>query len=584
MWGRPVRQATAWAAAADGTSTTTLVHRNELNEQQRPGSLVHVPQKYSLGKGLGEGTRWAAKLMRTMVKRQGTATFEGLLFYSGSYIDEHSLDPSGHVAEALKKPGVLFITNHSDVATSGGSMVSSMRGTPIKSAPDGGLVDVRTQVVIDPATLEDDTVDDGHENFHFGGYVAFKFKTRKGSSKEQPVAVESFTPCTPLNINHTGDILPSALWTDTVPSAQLVMAPACPWGLEISPSWPLRHMMIMEGGDYDGESIRGFYDPVSGFGEGCAYRASADGRSNEGYAIPLVDMGTEFEAQPLRDRRGLTDNAVARRLLAQPREHRAWLRHQHELTIDTASAPIRIAKSAVTRPISLCAPGGVPFQLNKTASDATFVVETVIAGDGDSRNLAPLHPPSLSARMRGVAKWLAPARARTLKLAQKTIRRNIFAKVGRMRDDTRVSLLTIPIPEFGQEKAAALDVWRVLDVSNMDTAEMSYHFEDGVESIQDTIGLSGGMHPKETGFFVFEHHAKNEITYSPVHDLLCLTVAIRWYDMGGDWRAGTPEQPEDPSLQYSLVQGTWVTEAELSQETQGDRKRKYGVFLDTLYK
>ena len=54
--------------------------------------------------------------------------------------------------------------------------------------------------------------------------------------------------------------------------------------------------------------------------------------------------------------------------------------------------------------------------------------------------------------------------------------------------------------------------------------------------------------------------------------------------MGGDWRAGAPERPNDESLRYSLVQNTWVTEEQLNAETLGDRKRKHGVFLDTLYK
>ena len=40
-WGRPTRQATA----RDGTDV--LVHRNELNEQQRSGGLVLVPHQYS---------------------------------------------------------------------------------------------------------------------------------------------------------------------------------------------------------------------------------------------------------------------------------------------------------------------------------------------------------------------------------------------------------------------------------------------------------------------------------------------------------------------------------------------------------
>ena len=44
------------------------------------------------------------------------------------------------------------------------------------------------------------------------------------------------------------------------------------------------------------------------------------------------------------------------------------------------------------------------------------------------------------------------------------------------------------------------------------------------------------------------------------------------------------DRPTADELQYSLVQDKWVSEEELNQETLGDRKRKYGVFLDTLYK
>ena len=45
-----------------------------------------------------------------------------------------------------------------------------------------------------------------------------------------------------------------------------------------------------------------------------------------------------------------------------------------------------------------------------------------------------------------------------------------------------------------------------------------------------------------------------------------------------------PEIPDDASLQYSLVKDKWVTEDELNLETLGDRKRKFGAFIDTLYK
>ena len=69
------------------------------------------------------------------------------------------------------------------------------------------------------------------------------------------------------------------------------------------------------------------------------------------------------------------------------------------------------------------------------------------------------------------------------------------------------SLMKLDIIEFGQEKAAALDVWPVLDISNMAEGEFSYVWEDGIESVEDTIGFKGGIHPKETGFFIFEQPA-----------------------------------------------------------------------------
>ena len=306
--------------------------------------------------------------------------------------------------------------------------------------------------------------------------------------------------------------------------------------------------------------------------------------------IPRAVEGDEVIMLPLFRRGDLSSIPDAMSILTIPREFRPWLRHQHEVVLNLSQFP-RVPKSAVLHPIYICAPGGVPFQLNKTPSELTFVAELALisgsTGDGhppSAPRLTALHPPSLSARMRGVAQWLAPPRARTLKLAQQAIRRNVFEKIKLMKDDTRVSVFKLEIKQFGQEKAAALDVWKVLDISNMDNAELSYPFEDGVDSIADTISFKGGMHPKEYGFFIFEHHKHNEISYSPVHDTLRLVLRVRWYDNKGDWRAGVPETPDDASLQYSLVKDKWVTEDELNQETLGDRKRKFGAFIDTLYK
>ena len=117
MWGRPVRQATAHVrppAAPDGEAggaapeNNVLVHRNELNEQQRPGDLVLVPRKR-------RGDSWEAKLIRSMGSAAGDPSnvmCDGLLFYSGADIKRGGLDKHGKIEAALKKPRVLFITNH----------------------------------------------------------------------------------------------------------------------------------------------------------------------------------------------------------------------------------------------------------------------------------------------------------------------------------------------------------------------------------------------------------------------------------------------------------------------------------------
>ena len=147
MWGRPVRQATAHAApvhdAAVGAELDVLVHRNELNEQQRPGQLVLVPLQRD-----GGSKRWSAKLLRNMSCAEDGATITncvGLLVYTGADIDRGNLDPNGVIPSALKKAYVSFLTNHVHSADSGRGMVSGMRGTPIELGPNGGLVDVRTR-------------------------------------------------------------------------------------------------------------------------------------------------------------------------------------------------------------------------------------------------------------------------------------------------------------------------------------------------------------------------------------------------------------------------------------------------------
>jgi hypothetical protein len=136
MWCRPVRQATAHSLPADGEMSKVLVHRNELNEQQRqrPGSLILFPQTFRKGTSLGTVTRWMPKLVREMLLNQEGNTSgilcDSLLLYSGDYIRLNNLDTRGKIPDALLKKNVLFATNHIDVS-SGAGMVSSMRGVPV---------------------------------------------------------------------------------------------------------------------------------------------------------------------------------------------------------------------------------------------------------------------------------------------------------------------------------------------------------------------------------------------------------------------------------------------------------------------
>ena len=66
----------------------------------------------------------------------------------------------------------------------------------------------------------------------------------------------TWTKCTTANIDSIDALLPKDVWADKVASEALVIEPACPWGPCIGEALPLRHVMIIEGGEYDGESIR----------------------------------------------------------------------------------------------------------------------------------------------------------------------------------------------------------------------------------------------------------------------------------------------------------------------------------------
>ena len=63
MFLRPTRQATA---RCPNDAEQALVHRNELNEQQRPGDLILFPQQFLETRGAKAETKWVPKLIREM--------------------------------------------------------------------------------------------------------------------------------------------------------------------------------------------------------------------------------------------------------------------------------------------------------------------------------------------------------------------------------------------------------------------------------------------------------------------------------------------------------------------------------------
>ena len=63
MFARPTRGATARSV---GDPSAAVLHRNELNEQQRPGGLVLFPQAFAPAKGEKAVPRWIPKLIRRM--------------------------------------------------------------------------------------------------------------------------------------------------------------------------------------------------------------------------------------------------------------------------------------------------------------------------------------------------------------------------------------------------------------------------------------------------------------------------------------------------------------------------------------
>ena len=140
MFVRPTRLATA---RSPHDARQTIVHRNELNEQQRPGVLVLFPQSFQETRGAKAATRWIPKLIRQLTDEGDGADAsailaDGLLFYTGAYIRQNFLDKNSLIPEALLCKDVLFITNHVDVSPVRGHS-SSMAGTPVRAGAIPGI-------------------------------------------------------------------------------------------------------------------------------------------------------------------------------------------------------------------------------------------------------------------------------------------------------------------------------------------------------------------------------------------------------------------------------------------------------------
>ena len=148
MFVRPTRQATA---LCPNDARRAIVHRNELNEQQRPGDLVLFAQNFLETRGNKAVTRWIPKLIRRLTLEGDGADAsailaDGLLFYTGAYIRQNSLDKFSLIPEALLCKDVLFITNHIDVSPVRGHS-SSMAGSPVRA---GVISTGATQPTLEP--------------------------------------------------------------------------------------------------------------------------------------------------------------------------------------------------------------------------------------------------------------------------------------------------------------------------------------------------------------------------------------------------------------------------------------------------
>ena len=97
----------------------------------------------------------------------------------------------------------------------------------------------------------------------------------------------------------------------------------------------------------------------------------------------------------------------------------------------------------------------------------------------------------------------------------------------------------------------------------------------------------GPKHKRSWIFFKFQKSQQNEISWSPLDQMLKLKLAVSFFGENGEWYGGLPLQPppDQPSDCYSLIQDAWVPEGELNKESNGKRKRKLAsVEVSTLYK
>ena len=350
MYSRAFREVTARRQLAEGgeRSETVLVHRNEWNEQQRPGALVLFPQQWTAS----TPPVWTPLLIRKLSaveNNDGAVECEGLLCYTGHYIKKHGLDPARRIPAALLKSNVIFVTNHVHIST-GKHLTSTLTCIPVRVsasiavAEDAtkeesadnyseakvglrqqrrrrrltqpkrasqkrshlpglvGLPDHSTHNdlfgVIDGVNLgpgvdgdSEEGVTENDERPYFGGLLKLQFSATGRPKKARaslfphplraslfpsPAAqVEQWTGCNSKNISKVSELLPATLWSEHVPSGDLVIPSACPWAAPHTKSIPRKVVTVLEGGDYDGEVISGFSTRIPGLARASSTKSQA---------------------------------------------------------------------------------------------------------------------------------------------------------------------------------------------------------------------------------------------------------------------------------------------------------------------